>query len=49
MLAWFTDLMQSIANTYHNITPDWLEKFTPVLLLLMVAVFYSDIMRIFID
>ena len=39
MLASITNLMQSIADTYQSVTPDWLEKFTPVVLLLIVVAF----------
>ena len=39
MLASITDLMQSFADTYSRVTPDWLEQFTPVVLLLIVVAF----------
>ncbi len=39
MFARIMDILKSISEFYYSITPDWLDKFTPVLLLLMVGLF----------
>jgi len=39
MLDRIMDALRFISDTYYDIAPDWLEKFTPVLLLLIVVVF----------
>ncbi len=39
MFGWINDALSWISETWAAIAPDWLEKFTPVLLLLIVVTF----------